>query len=286
MKDGIKKILKEILGVNDEMLEKLTAENVDDAAIEALIPTISQVNRAKWETILSNDSTHTAKFSDRGHAAGLAKGLHQAKDLVLQQLGFQIPSESEEYKDNTKFAATLKARYEDALSKQSKTGEDVKAALERAKADFEREKAEALRVEREALNTDFESKIKSVHESNALKVTLLGYASGKKIKGGLELDDILPAIEAKARDYKFEFDPNYRPTKVYNAQGQEMHNEKKDGFLAPSDILGNIFSRYIDTETTTGNGTASGANGRKIESGGNQPDTLKSQLADMEAMQN
>lgn len=283
MKEVFKKILKEVLGVDDATLEKMTVENVEDAVIEALIPTLSQQNRTKWEGVLSSDNKFTEQFSSRGHAAGLAKGLNTAKDLVLHQMGFKLDPQSDDYKDNDKFSAKLKSYYDEAVSKAAKTGEDVKTALAAAKAQFETEKTAALEEERKAVSTDYEGKMKAANESNALKMNLLQFASGKKIKGGLEIGDIMPAIEAKAKAFKFEFGEDFSPVKVYDSTGYEIDNEAKDGGkLKPSDIFGKIYEPFIDTTTDGGTG---GGNGKII----NEPiknDTLKSTLLDLESFQN
>lgn len=282
MNEVFKKLLKE-LGVDDATLEKIFAENVEEATVEALFPDVSKLNRTKWEGVLGMDSKWTEQFSARGHAAGQAIAYQKVKDGILRDLGLQIDPTTDEYKDNAKFAAKLKAEFAAAKGKTTEGGEGKqKEELARLQAEFDKKLAETLTAERETLSGQHAAQMKSLKQDFGFESELLGYGMDKKMKGGLPLNVLLPAIKAQTAAYKWEFDDNGKLVKVLGADGFEMDNEKRDGKLSPKDVLATIYKPFIDdAPSDTG-----GQQQRQGDGTPNGKTTLSGTMAEMDSFRN
>lgn len=249
MNEIFKKWLKE-LGVNDATLETIFAEGADPAAIEALYPAISTANRAKWEQVLASDGKFTETFTARGHASGKATALQGIKNDLVKTLGIQLDPNTDEFKDNEKFAAALKSMFD----KKGTEGGNPKTdeILKQKEAEFQTMLQNAIQKERETLAAQEAQKLQSVRNDMGFKNNLVLFGMGKTLKGGLGIDVLLPAIEAKAKSYKWEYDENGQPVKVFDTEGNPIDNGRGDGHLSPSDILSKIYEPFIDTAAADG----------------------------------
>ena len=262
MNDALKKILKEIFGVKDEVVEKLAAENVTDESIAALIPDISTQNREKWQKVILSDSAIVPILTDpahpfqkdltaRGFSAGKGTAYNELKDLVSSTLGIELSKDAEEYKENPKFAAKLKEAFDKKGGNVTEKEAEIKARIE---AEFQQKLATELDKTRTELTSGYEAKMKQMQESTEFENFVMSHGIGKKFKGDLPLTDLLPAIKAKAQNYKWGYNENGKLAKVMNAEGMEIDNATKDGKLQPSDIIAEIYKAFVDTEAANGGG--------------------------------
>jgi hypothetical protein len=287
MNDFLKKLLKSVVGLDDTVIEKIFTEGVEAASLDALIPEISGANRSKWEAVLLSDTKFTEPLTARGFSAGQAKAYQAKKDAISKALGLSIPTDSEDFSNNEKFIAKVKEHF-DAQKKMGTGGNDE--AIAKLKAEFEAQKSKAIEDERGILNGQFQQQLKGIKEDNILKTQLLTFAAGKKFKGGLSVDDLMPAIEAKTKGYKFEFDTERNAiSKVLGLDGHEIDNETKSSKLTPSEILTNIFANFVDTEAQNtggqGNGGTGQANGGAGQSQGDAANVqMNGYLSEMASM--
>lgn len=271
MNEALRKLLKE-LGFSDENLDKIFAENAEPTILETLTPTLFTENRAKWEGVLSNDTSFTKTFMDRGFSAGKVTAYDEIKGGAIAGLGLNLDKTSEDYKDNAKYLARLKEHFEAA--KVATSGD--KEAIARLKAEYEADKKAALEQERTALMQNFKTEKDQLLQGVGKERALLGYGSNKKFKGGLALGDLLPAIEAKTAAYKWEYDERGNLVKVYNSDGSQIHNDKKDGFLSVQDILSKIYEPFIDNTPDD----KKDGEGQRQGDGKNKPTTVGGQESD------
>jgi hypothetical protein len=276
MNEAFKKLLKDVFGVKDEVIEKLTAENVSEEVIAGLIPDISTQNRAKWQDIVLKDSAIVPILTDpnhplqkdltaRGFSAGKGTAYNELKDLVSQTLGVQLDKEGEDYKENAKYAAKLKEAFEKKGGNVSEKEAEIKARIEK---EFETRLQSELDRTRTELTSGYEAKMRTMQEATGFENFVMSHGVGKKFKGDLSLNDLLPSIKAKAQGYKWGYDEQGRPAKVMNTEGMEIDNATKDGKLSPSDIINEIYKGFIDTEVGGNGGNGNGGGGTVKDNNG------------------
>lgn len=283
MKAALKKALIEVFGLDEATVNKLADENTADTEIEGILPAMSLANRQKWETFLEKDTAFTQKFTNAGFSAGEGKAYSKIKTGVLQNLGIDIALDSEDFQNNEAFTKKVKDLVGAKIADAAKGSEDVETYKKTAQTEFQSRLAAELEAQQNRLNGEFQSRLITAQRESSLDSTLTTFAASKKFKGGLDALTLMPSVKALANNYKFEFDSEtHKVIKVTDKEGNQLKNERGDGFLEVADVLDLIYKPFID-QTTEGGGEG-GSGGKTTVKVENQPEILTTTLNEMQSL--